>query len=87
MLPPRIAFQRHAGGADHLIRGQVERHVERSELAVELTRRIQRVRFPAVAVVDHDLGIPLREIEAPALAALAARQGRGARLPVYFDHQ
>src|SRR5207249_11264159 len=43
--------------------------------------------FPAVAVVHHHLGIPLREIEAPPLASLAPRQGGWTRLPVDLDRQ
>src|SRR5205809_869570 len=34
VVPPRIAFDRNAGGTDHLIFGEVERHVVGRELAV-----------------------------------------------------
>ncbi len=84
-FPARVAFHRDARGADHLVLWQVEQHVVGGELAVELASRIERVVFPAVTVVHHDLGIPLREIEAPAPAPLAPRQGGRARLPVDFD--
>src|SRR5439155_5090498 len=86
-FPARVPLDRYAGGADHLVLREVERDVVGGELAVELASRIQRVVFPPVAVVHHDLGIPLREIEAPALASLAPRQGRGARLPVYLHRE
>ncbi len=70
-FPARIALHRNARGADHLVRREVERDVVGGELAVELAPRVKWVVFPAVAVVHHHLGIPLREIEAPALAPLA----------------
>src|SRR5207249_1374690 len=79
VLPPRIAFDRHAGGTDHLVLGEVERHVVRRELAVELTGRIKRMVLPSEAVVDRHLRIPLREIEPPAASPLAPREpGRNA---------
>src|SRR6185312_10879600 len=86
-LPARIPFYRHAGRADHLVLWQVEHHVIGRELAVELASRIERVVFPAVPVVHHHLGIPLREVEAPALASLAPWEGGWARLPVDLDRE
>ena len=71
---PGIAADRHAGGANHLIGGDIEIHQERAELPVELSGRIERMLFPAVAIVDHHLGVPLGEVEAPALTPLAARR-------------
>src|SRR5437016_3382324 len=87
VVPTRVAFHRDAGGADHLVLGEVESDVEGGELAVELAPRVKRVVLPAVAVVHHHFGIPLREIEAPALAPLASRQGGRARLPVDLHRQ
>src|SRR5207247_9363591 len=72
--PSRITFDGHARGADHLVRRQIQRHVVRRELAVELPRRIQRMRLPPVPVVHHDFRIPLREVEAPPPPPLAPRQ-------------
>ena len=86
VLPPRVAFDDHAGGPDDLVLGQVEQHVVRRELAVELARGIERVVLPSPPVVHHDLGIPLREIEASSLAPLAPREGRGPRPPIALHH-
>ena len=43
--------------------------------------------LPAVAVVDHHLGIPLGKVEAAALSTLAPGHGGGPRVPleVYRD--
>jgi hypothetical protein len=87
VLPPWVPCDRDAGRAYHLVHGQVQSHVVRRELAVELARRIQRVRFPTEPIVHDDLGIPLREVEAPTLPPLASRQGRRPRLPVDLDHE
>ena len=86
-LPPGISLDRYARRADHLVGGQVQRHVVRRELAVELARGIERVRFPTVPVVHHNLGVPLREVEAPPLPSLTPWQRRGPRLPVELQHQ
>ena len=72
-FPTRVTFDRHAGRTHHLIRREVQRHVVRRKLSIELTRRIQRMVLPAVPVVDHHFRIPLREIEPPATPALPPR--------------
>src|SRR2546427_7756948 len=87
VVPARVSLHRNPSGADHLVLWQIEHDVERGELAVELASRIERMVFPAVAVVRHHLGIPLREVEAPPLAALTPRQGGWTRLPVDLDRQ
>ena len=87
VLPPRIPLDGHARSADHLVVGEIEHHVVARELAVELARRVEGMRLPAVAVVDDHLGIPLREVEAPAPAPLAPRQGGGPGLPRDLDRQ
>ena len=86
-FPARVAFHRDARGADHLVLGELEHDVVRGELAVELAPGIERVVLPTVAVVHHDLGIPLREIEAPAPAPLAPRQRGKARQPIDVDRE
>src|SRR5205823_14925753 len=87
LLPPGVTLHRNAGGADDLILGQIERHVVAGELAVKLSRGIERMVLPAVLVVHHHLRIPLREVEAPAATSLAARQRGEARLPLDLDHE
>ena len=84
-LPAGVAADGDARGAHDLILGHVEVHGEARELAVELARGHERVLLPAQLVVDHDLGIPLGEVEAAAGASLAARCGRGARVPAHVD--
>src|SRR5256884_2410060 len=74
VVPARVSLHRNPSSADYLVLWQIEHDVERGELAVELATRIERMVFPAVAVVHHHLGIPLREVEAPPLAPLAPRQ-------------
>src|SRR5437868_1577033 len=86
-VPAGIALDWNAGGADDLIVGQIERHIVGGELAVELSRGIEGMVLPSVLVVHHDFRIPLREVEAPALTALTARQRRKTRLPLDFDHE
>src|SRR5207253_524994 len=87
VVPARVSLHRNPSSADYLVLWQIERDVERGELTVELAPRIERMVFPTVAVVHHDLGIPLREVEAPPLAPLAPRQGGWTRLPVDLDRQ
>src|SRR2546422_2062258 len=87
LFPARVSLHRNPSGADHLVLWEIERDVVRGTLAVNLASGIERVVFPAVAVVHHHLGIPLREVEAPPLASLAPRQGGWTRLPVDLDHQ
>src|SRR5256885_11116043 len=70
VVPARVSLHRTPSGADYLVLWEIERDVVRGELAVKLASRIERMVFPAVAVVHHHLGIPLREVEAPPLAAL-----------------
>ena len=41
--------------------------------------------LPAVPVVHHHLGIPLREVEAAALPSLAPRNRGGPRVPAHLD--
>src|SRR5204863_470476 len=41
-LPSRVALDHHAGGTDDLVLRKVEHYVVRRELAVALTRRIER---------------------------------------------
>src|SRR5207249_1267181 len=87
LFPSRVSLHRNPSGADHLVLRQVEHDVVSGELAVKLASRIERMVFPAVAVVHYHLGIPLREVEAPPLAPLAPRQGGWTRLPVDLDRQ
>ncbi len=83
VLPAGIATDRHAGGTHDLVGREVEVHQERAELAVELAGGIQRVLLPAEAVVDHDLGIPLGEIEPAPLPPLPARHRRRPGVPLH----
>src|SRR5438034_8104998 len=87
VVPARVSLHRNPSSADYLVLWQIEHDVVRGELAVKLASRIERMVFPAVAVVHHHLGIPLREVEAPPLAPLAPRQGGWTRLPVDLDRQ
>src|SRR2546427_6581721 len=52
-LPPGIPFHRHAGGADHLVVGEIEHHVVARELAVELARRVEGMRLPDDRSEEH----------------------------------
>ena len=79
--PPRIALDRHADRCEHLIVAHDHRHVVHAVLAVQLARRLQRVRLPPRAVVDRDLGIPLREVVRPSAPPLPPRHGRRPRVP------
>ena len=72
-LPAGIAAHRHAGGRNHLVRGEHEGHVEGAKLPVQLSLRYERVRLPAVAIVHGHLGKPLCEVEVPAATSLPAR--------------
>src|SRR2546421_737459 len=74
LLPSRVTLNRHTGRANHLVRSQVQHHVVARELAVELSCRIEWMVLPSILVVHDDFRIPLRKIEPPALASLAARQ-------------
>ena len=85
-FPPGITAHRNAGRPDHLIFGDVEVHQVAAELAVKFARWHQRGFLPAEPVVDHDLGIPLGEIEAAALAALPPGKGRRPGIPGHLDH-
>src|SRR5439155_26998988 len=82
---PRIPYYRNPRPTTPLARREIEHDVVMREFAIELPGRIQRVILPAVLVVHDDLRIPLREVEAPALSALAARQRRGPRPPLDGD--
>ena len=73
LLPTRITLNRDTRGTNHLVCSQVEHHVVAPEFAVELAGWIERMIFPAMAIVDDDLRIPLREVEAPALPPLTPR--------------
>src|SRR5207247_10458152 len=87
VVPTRVSLHGDARGADHLVLWQVEPDVVGGELAVELAYRIEREVFPAVAVVHHHIGVPLREVEAPAPAPLTPRDRGWARLPVDLDRE
>jgi hypothetical protein len=84
-FPAGVAAHRHARGADHLIGGDIEVDDERAELAVEFTRRIERVLLPAKAIVDHHFRIPLGKVEAAALPSLPPGQRRRTGIPTQLD--
>src|SRR4051794_35185421 len=61
-LPPRVPTHSHTSRSDDLILRNVEVHQERREFAVELACGVEWVLLPAIAVVDHHLRVPLREV-------------------------
>src|SRR5258708_2638533 len=79
--PTGIAARDDARRSQDLVVASDNGHVVSRELAIELTGRDERIRFPTAAIVDRDLRIPLREIVGAALPALAAKDGGRAGLP------
>jgi hypothetical protein len=82
-LPAGVAFHRNAGGADHLVVPDLQRHVVAAELAEELALRHERVVAPAAGVEHRDARIPLREVVLASCTTLAARGGGEPRVPVH----
>ena len=74
-FPPWIAFNRHARRPNNLIFRQVERHIVRRELAVELARRQERPILPPVPVVHHHSRVPLRKVVPATTTPLSPRYG------------
>ncbi len=85
-LPAGVPADRHTGRPEDLILGHIEINQKRGELAVELAPGIERVLVPAMPVVHHDLGIPLRKVEVTATAPLPAGYRRGPRIPVEIHY-
>jgi hypothetical protein len=79
--PARVSLHEHTRGTHDLILGQVQRHVERAKLAVELAGGHQWVWLPAEPVVDGDARIPVSEIQVSAASALPPGHGGVTRFP------
>ncbi|MCG3120880.1 MAG: hypothetical protein ALAOOOJD_03775 [bacterium] len=61
--PAGIAFGHHAGGADDIIEGHVNGHVEGAKFTVKFALRVKRIRMPAGLVIDAYFRVPLRKVK------------------------
>ena len=84
-LPTRVAAHDDPGRSDDLIIAGDDRHVERAKLTIQFAGRNQCVGLPAAAVVDGNLGIPLREIIRSTAATLPPRNDGRPRVPGKTD--
>ena len=86
-LPARIAGRRDAGGAQHLVPRQLQRHVVARERPVELPGPQVRARFPPVGTVERDPRVPVGPVVMATPPPLPPGLRRQPRLPVEDRHQ